>query len=72
MPQATHRSAPTEPLPEAFAPMSVALTLADDLDVSRGDMLCRTNNRPQATQDIEAMVCWLSDRVPLTRATACS
>jgi sulfate adenylyltransferase subunit 1 (EFTu-like GTPase family) len=39
--------------------MSVALTLADDLDVSRGDMICRPGNQPSAVQDIDAMVCWL-------------
>jgi bifunctional enzyme CysN/CysC len=49
------------PVPEAFSPMSVTVRLADDLDVSRGDMLCRPANRPTVGQDIEAMVCWLTD-----------
>jgi bifunctional enzyme CysN/CysC len=49
-------------IPEAFPPMSVSIRLADDLDVSRGDMLCRPNNTPTVTQDIDAMVCWFSDR----------
>jgi bifunctional enzyme CysN/CysC len=49
------------PVPEAFAPMSVTVRLADDLDVSRGDMLCRPSNRPTVGQDVEAMVCWLTD-----------
>ena len=49
------------PVPEAFPPMSVTLLLADDLDVSRGDMFCRPHNQPASTQDIEAMVCWMSD-----------
>jgi bifunctional enzyme CysN/CysC len=48
------------PVAEAFAPMSVTLTLEDDLDVSRGDMLCRVHNQPIVGQDIEAMLCWLS------------
>ena len=48
------------PVPEAFAPMSVTLLLDDDVDISRGDMICRPNNRPAAAQDIEAMVCWMS------------
>jgi bifunctional enzyme CysN/CysC len=52
-------------LPEAFPPMSVTLLLEDDLDVSRGDMLCRPRNQPLAIQDIEAMVCWMSDVRPL-------
>jgi bifunctional enzyme CysN/CysC len=47
---------------EAFPPMSVTIRLADDLDVSRGDMLCRPNNMPQVTQDVDAMVCWFSER----------
>src|SRR5579864_7589364 len=51
---------------EAFPPMSVTLLLADDLDVSRGDMLCRPHNQPPATQDVEAMVCWMTDAPPLT------
>ena len=53
------------PVTEAFPPMSVTLLLADDLDISRGDMLCRPHNQPQATQDVEAMVCWMSDSAVL-------
>ena len=45
---------------EAFPPMSVTLLLDDDVDISRGDMICRPNNRPHVAQDIEAMVCWMS------------
>lgn len=48
------------PLEAAFPPMSVTLRLADDLDVSRGDMICRPHNQPVAGQDIQAMVCWMS------------
>jgi bifunctional enzyme CysN/CysC len=48
-------------VPQAFPPMSVTLLLEDDLDVSRGDMFCRPHNQPQSTQDIEAMVCWMTD-----------
>jgi sulfate adenylyltransferase subunit 1 len=47
---------------EAFAPMSVSLTLDDDIDISRGDMLVRVNNRPQTEQDIDLMVCWMGER----------
>ena len=54
------------PLAEACAPMSVTIRLADDLDVSRGDMLCRPNNQPTVGQDVEAMVCWMGDRTRLT------
>ena len=47
--------------------MSVTIHLEDDLDVSRGDMLCRPNNQPTVGQDLDAMVCWMSDRPLLTR-----
>ena len=50
------------PVDEAFAPMSVTIRLDDDLDVGRGDMIARPNNQPTATQDVEAMVCWMGDR----------
>jgi bifunctional enzyme CysN/CysC len=46
---------------EAFPPMSVTLLLADDLDISRGDLLCRPHNQPPVTQDVEAMVSWMTD-----------
>jgi bifunctional enzyme CysN/CysC len=41
--------------------MSVTLTLDDDVDVSRGDMICRPHNQPIGGQDLDAMVCWLTD-----------
>ena len=53
------------PVDEAFPPMSVVIRLADDIDVSRGDMICRPGNKPSVGQDLEAMVCWMSDRGPL-------
>ena len=46
----------------AFAPMSVTVHLADDVDISRGDMLCRPNNQPTVGQDLDAMICWMSDK----------
>jgi sulfate adenylyltransferase subunit 1 len=46
---------------EAFAPMSVAMTLEDDIDISRGDMIVRENNKPEVSQDIEAMICWMGE-----------
>jgi bifunctional enzyme CysN/CysC/sulfate adenylyltransferase subunit 1 len=45
---------------EAFNPMSVTVRLEDDIDVSRGDMICRPHNAPIPTQDIDAMVCWMT------------
>ena len=50
------------PLEEAYSPMSVTLRLADDIDVSRGDMICRPHNQPTVGQDLDAMVCWMADR----------
>jgi len=47
---------------EAFAPMSVTMTLDTDIDISRGDMIVRENNVPNISQDIEMMVCWMSDK----------
>lgn len=46
---------------EAYAPMSVTMTLEDDLDVSRGDMIVRVKNQPEILQDIEMMVCWMGE-----------
>jgi sulfate adenylyltransferase subunit 1 len=45
---------------EAFAPKSVTITLEDEIDISRGDMLVKANNPPKQGQDIEAMICWFS------------
>lgn len=59
---------PSEELQEAFASMSVAMTLEDDIDVSRGDMIVRSNNKPDASQDIEVMLCWLHNETAKPRA----
>src|SRR4029078_851200 len=45
---------------EAMPPMSVTIRLSDQLDISRGDLICRPNNAPVATQDIHAQLCWFS------------
>ena len=55
-------------LKEAFAPMSVSITLEDNLDVSRGDMITRSNNKPEVTQDIEVLLCWLDNKPARPRA----
>ncbi len=47
---------------EAFAPMSISMTLEDDIDISRGDMIVRPNNQPEISQDIDVMICWLNDK----------
>jgi sulfate adenylyltransferase subunit 1 len=49
-------------LDEAFPPMSVTLRLAEDIDISRGDMIVRENNVPEVGQDIEVMMCWMSEK----------
>ena len=49
-------------LEEAFAPMSVTLTLENEIDISRGDMIVKTDDQPEATQDIEVMICWLAEK----------
>jgi bifunctional enzyme CysN/CysC len=47
---------------EAFPPMSVTIRLTDDIDISRGDMICRPHNQPTVGQDLDAMVAWMTDR----------
>jgi bifunctional enzyme CysN/CysC len=49
------------PIDEAFPPMSVTIRLDDDIDVSRGSMICRPRNKPHVGQDIDAMICWMSE-----------
>lgn len=50
------------PVEEAFAPMSVTITLKDDIDISRGDMIVRTHNQPETAQDIDLILCWLNNK----------
>jgi len=53
------------PVAEAYPPMSVTVRLADDLDVSRGDLICRPHNAPRPAQDIDALICWMDEAAPL-------
>ena len=53
------------PVAEAFPPMSVTIRLEDDIDISRGSMICRPRNQPHVGQDIDAMICWMSESRPL-------
>jgi sulfate adenylyltransferase subunit 1 len=55
-------------LDETFAPQSVTLTLTDEIDISRGDMIVKKNNPPQSAQDLEAMICWFSNKPMASRA----
>jgi len=57
------------PVAEAFPPMAVSVRLADDIDVSRGDMICRPQNQPQVDQEIEALVCWMDERSALRQGS---
>ena len=52
---------------EAFSPMSVCMTLEDDIDISRGDMLVRENNKPTVEQDIDVMICWMNEKKMIPR-----
>jgi len=51
---------------EVFAGQAATIELADDIDISRGDLVCRPHNRPFVGQDIDAMVCWLTSESELT------
>jgi len=53
------------PVDEAFPPMAVTVRLNDEIDISRGDMICRPNNQPIVTQDVDAMICWMDDTAAL-------
>lgn len=55
-------------LEEAYAPMSITMTLKDDIDVSRGDMIVRKNNTPSVIQEFDAMICWLQTNQAISRA----
>jgi len=52
----------TGSMDEAFAPQSVVITLMDDLDISRGDMIVREGKMPESGQDLEMMICWLNEK----------
>lgn len=50
------------PIDQAFSPMSVAITLENEIDISRGNMLVKENNQPTMSQDIDMMICWFSEK----------
>ena len=52
---------------EAFSPMSVCMTLEDNIDISRGDMLVRENNKPTIEQDVDVMICWMNEKKIISR-----
>ena len=51
-----------QPIPQAFAPMSITMTLEDEIDISRGDVIAKPNNTPQAEQDVDVMLCWMNQK----------
>ncbi len=55
------------PVAEAYPPMAVTITLTDDIDLSRGDMLCRRHNKPAMLQDIDAQICWMDESASLVK-----
>ncbi len=55
------------PVDEAYPPMAVTITLTDDIDLSRGDMLCRRHNKPAMLQDIDAQICWMDESAALVK-----
>lgn len=54
-------------LQEAFAPQSVTITLEDEIDISRGDMIVRENNVPQIEQEFDVMLCWMNEKKMVAR-----
>ena len=58
-----------EELNEAYYPLSVAITLEDDVDVSRGDMIVKPNNQPKTSQELDAMICWFSESKTLKQGS---
>jgi bifunctional enzyme CysN/CysC len=55
------------PVDEAFPPMAVTITLTDDIDISRGDMICRPHNTPAVVQDLDAQICWMDEEGSLAK-----
>ena len=51
-----------EKIEQAFAPMSVTITLEDEIDISRGDIIAKPNNHPASDQDIDLMLCWMNQK----------
>ncbi len=56
-----------EALDEAFPPMAVSVELTDEIDIGRGDMLCRPNNQPRHANEFDTMVCWMTEQRSLKR-----
>ncbi|GGK32678.1 hypothetical protein GCM10010124_26800 [Pilimelia terevasa] len=61
----THIDTADGPVAQAYPPMSVTIRLADEIDIARGDLICRPHNAPATAQDIDAMLCWMDETRPL-------
>ncbi len=59
---------PAGPVEEAYPPMAVTVRLVDDIDLSRGDLICRPQNAPRVLQDLDARICWMDETSALTAA----
>jgi bifunctional enzyme CysN/CysC len=57
-----------EPIDEAFAPMSVAIRLTDDVDVGRGEVIASAARPPRTSQEISARLCWMAEQPLQPRA----
>ena len=51
-----------EEVSEVFAPQSVTIQLADDIDISRGDAIAKVDNLPQVSNELEVLLCWMDDK----------
>ena len=47
---------------EAFAPQAIVVQLADDIDISRGDTIVKSDNQPTVSNELEVVLCWLGDK----------
>ncbi len=51
---------------EVFAPQSVTIQLADDIDISRGDSIVKSENKPQVSNELEVILCWMDEKPLIT------
>src|SRR6201987_3682285 len=63
---------PTGPVAKSFPPMAVSVSLADEIDISRGDMIARTNNHPRVVQEFDATVCWMVSTTRPASMSSCT
>tara|TARA_B100000683_G_scaffold158289_2_gene152789 strand:+ start:25747 stop:27012 length:1266 start_codon:yes stop_codon:yes gene_type:complete len=54
-------------IPEAYPPMSVTFTLHDEIDITRGDLIAKTDNSPSVVKELDVMLCWMNDKPLVSR-----